>query len=666
MATAQELKDSIAGLIKDNITQDITGDGLQGKLFEMIDWTELELSDIDSSINGLSDGKTIDRILNQSLYLGTSSGAADVSQGYGNVGVGGNTLETTDGTGGGNNTAIGIRALQNLTLGTANTAVGTLVMSSLTTGVGNIGIGKSSNDSVTIGSYNIGMGQDSNYGVVIGTNNTSIGNGSGWLDDGSNRLSICNLIYGTGLLNDPQQIGTGKVGIGIEAPVYTLDVNGDIRGDWIYGDQILLGDPALIYASLHNWIGLNTNGFAYWRAAGNIEITIDSDDNDTTSKFIIHANDDNNEILVLDELGNLDISGEYRVNGSPLTLGATEINELSDAISRGLTNQGLYLGSSCGNETGTGQYNVGVGVNSGSGLTTGYGNVFVGYEAGRDATEANRSVAVGEFALRTITTATRVVAVGDGAGDSVTTGSNNVFVGSNAGSAITTAGNCVMIGVNAGSSSASGNGVLIGGNAGQSAGTSTTAIGYNCMNYNTATSTVAIGESTALYYGPSGTNNLTSSGSSIYIGSGVRAGANTVTNEIVIGKDTVGNGTNTTTIGGAATTDNYFTGNVDITGVFKINGTPITASTSISSGYVSAAGVVSEQVGPYSPTVVNSTTGEYVITHNFGDLNYNVSITLMDNFLEVATAFKTTNTISVSTLDETGPLNAQFMYMIHR
>ena len=41
MATKEELKQSIADLIKDNIKHDIPGDGVQCKLCEMIDWTEL-------------------------------------------------------------------------------------------------------------------------------------------------------------------------------------------------------------------------------------------------------------------------------------------------------------------------------------------------------------------------------------------------------------------------------------------------------------------------------------------------------------------------------------------------------------------------------------------------------------------------------------------------
>ena len=69
--------------------------------------------------------------------------------------------------------------------------------------------------------------------------------------------------------------------------------------------------------------------------------------------------------------------------------------------------------------------------------------------------------------------------------------------------------------------------------------------------------------------------NLTNSANSIFIGDGARAQANAQRNQIVIGNAAVGNGTNTVTIGSDAITDNYFNGNVDITGEFRVNGAPI-------------------------------------------------------------------------------------------
>lgn len=43
MTTKAELKASIADVIKTNTTQDITGDNLQEKIFEVIDWTDTDV-----------------------------------------------------------------------------------------------------------------------------------------------------------------------------------------------------------------------------------------------------------------------------------------------------------------------------------------------------------------------------------------------------------------------------------------------------------------------------------------------------------------------------------------------------------------------------------------------------------------------------------------------
>ena len=68
---------------------------------------------------------------------------------------------------------------------------------------------------------------------------------------------------------------------------------------------------------------------------------------------------------------------------------------------------------------------------------------------------------------------------------------------------------------------------------------------------------------------------LTDVANSVFIGNGARSQANGQNNQIVIGAGAIGNGANTVTIGGDAITDNYFNGNVDITGEFRVNGAPI-------------------------------------------------------------------------------------------
>ncbi|NPA43053.1 MAG: hypothetical protein GXO27_03375 [Chlorobi bacterium] len=77
----------------------------------------------------------------------------------------------------------------------------------------------------------------------------------------------------------------------------------------------------------------------------------------------------------------------------------------------------------------TAQYNVGVGYNVLKNLTEGENNVAVGTDAGLNITTGNENTALGYSSLNTLTSGTRNVAVGSYALAQVNTGSNNVAVG---------------------------------------------------------------------------------------------------------------------------------------------------------------------------------------------------------------------------------------------
>lgn len=106
-----------------------------------------------------------------------------------------------------------------------------------------------------------------------------------------------------------------------------------------------------------------------------------------------------------------------------------------------------------------------------------------------------------------------------------------------------------------------------------------TAIGSNSLAYLTSgTYNVAIGHQAGQYYtGGSPQLNQTSS-YSVYIGTNTRAYANADSNEIVIGSDTTGYGSNTATWGNTNITDHYFSGTIRVAG-FKLG-------TSSTVGYV--------------------------------------------------------------------------------
>ncbi len=109
-----------------------------------------------------------------------------------------------------------------------------------------------------------------------------------------------------------------------------------------------------------------------------------------------------------------------------------------------------------------------------------------------------------------------------------------------------------------------------------SAGFYNTAIGANAMDRLTAgNNNVVLGGNAGRYFGVGTSNNNTDMTSSILIGYDTRPLADEGLNEIVIGTSAIGNGSNTTTIGGASTTDTYLKGNVHVSNALKIaGGTP--------------------------------------------------------------------------------------------
>ena len=125
------------------------------------------------------------------------------------------------------------------------------------------------------------------------------------------------------------------------------------------------------------------------------------------------------------------------------------------------------------------------------------------------------------------------------------------------------------------------NGITLGkGGAGK---VSNTAIGINALSSNlTATNTTALGsgafsnlsdgnDNTAIGYNAGvlfglSAGNLANLRQGVLIGSGVRPQFNNSINEIVIGYNVIGNGSNTVTIGSSSNTANYFKGDINLTG----------------------------------------------------------------------------------------------------
>jgi len=198
------------------------------------------------------------------------------------------------------------------------------------------------------------------------------------------------------------------------------------------------------------------------------------------------------------------------------------------------------------------------GLNIGKGLNSVSTNTSIGVSALNANTTGGVNTAIGRFALTANTEGNFNTAVGASALVANTTGSSNSafgYVSLNA----NTEGNF---------NAAIGNLSLTA----NTTGVNNSAIGYSALASNTTGSNnVGVGH----YAGSlvnAATDNITS-GTSVYIGADTRASASGNQNEIVIGYEGRGNGSNTVTIGNSSIANNYFIGNVNGGAFIKLGGT---------------------------------------------------------------------------------------------
>jgi hypothetical protein len=176
--------------------------------------------------------------------------------------------------------------------------------------------------------------------------------------------------------------------------------------------------------------------------------------------------------------------------------------------------------------------NMSFGVASMTATATGGNNIAIGFEAGQSITSGNSNVAIGFQALRFNNT-----------------GASNVVIGKSAGNAITGAAQNTAIGTEALISNTTSN--------------NNTAIGSQSLMNVTGAANTAIGVWSGRHIADGSTANTTGS-NSVFLGQQTRALANGQTNQIVIGFDTTGAGSNTATLGNTSIVDTILRGRVNI------------------------------------------------------------------------------------------------------
>ena len=365
------------------------------------------------------------------------------------VAIGYRTLQNL--TGGNSNVGVGANVLRFTTGGTNNTAVGSLSLNANTLGSANSAFGYRALDSNTIGDENIAVGSSALVTNTTGSNNSVIGVSS-LLD---NTTGSYNSVVGNNALRNNTS-ATNSVAIGANAGFgnagdYSARFNiliGNFAGDDITtgADQnIVIGyDVDLPNNSGSNQLnignllfGTGIDGTDQTLSSGNIGIGTSSPESKLTVAGTVLAESFNatNSNSILELNGTTFVAAS--TTGFNTALGIEALPFTTSGINNtAVGHRAMYLNTS-------GSYNTGMGRLALRNNTTGTDNTAIGYQALTDNTTGGFNVAMGVNALANNTSATSNVAVGwfAGVGLSGYSAEENIFIGLRAADEVTTGAN---------------------------------------------------------------------------------------------------------------------------------------------------------------------------------------------------------------------------------
>ena len=290
-------------------------------------------------------------------------------------------------------------------------------------------------------------------------------------------------------------------------------------------------------------------------------------------------------------------------SGTFVDLTTTQTVAGAKVFSSDITVNGLKIGIGAGNDL----TNTAIGRDALITNTIGVSNIALGTSALRSNSTASYNVGIGFETLKNTTSGRNNTAVGRGAMLNNTTGDVNTAVGAAAIDRLTSGSN----------------NAVLGGFAGR-------------------------------YFGAETSNNTTMN-SSILIGYDTRPLADNSSNEIVIGTSAIGNGDNTTTIGGATTTDTYLKGNVHVSNKIKISGgTPGEGKVLTSDANGLASWVAPADAGSLTGTTLNSTVTGSSLT-SVGTL---ANLTVTNPIVGSITGNAATATTVTTNANLTGPVTS--------
>jgi hypothetical protein len=261
---------------------------------------------------------------------------------------------------------------------------------------------------------------------------------------------------------------------------------------------------------------------------------------------------DTNYIPIWNTATSLSSSIIYQ-SGSNIGIGTTSPAYKLSVVGKIALNDGgnsVFIGDNAGqSDDATANINVGIGQNALQNNIVGNQNVAVGNNTLVANTNSNNT-AVGSNALQFTTTSVNNTAFGSYALNANTIGSSSIAIGTAALITNTTGNHNTGVGNSALRLNLSGsNNVGVGGS-----------VMFNNANGN---DNVALGWNSARYFG-TGTSALTDTSGSIFIGTLARANASGEVNQIVIGMNALGLGSNTVVLGNDNITTTVLKGNVGI------------------------------------------------------------------------------------------------------